>query len=106
MKNAEFMTRYEVDELVSKPKPGQAVIQAFFTQKNWAVYAIVPGWPGKRFTVHDVAMAPNAHASLLGYADALHWKASGDGIEIEMPEMSADAALAQYAYVIKLDGAK
>jgi alpha-L-fucosidase len=105
-KNSEFMTRYEVDDFISKPKPSQAVIQAFFTQKDGAVYAIVPGWPGKRFTVHDISMASNARASLLGYADSLHWKAVGDGIELEMPEMSADRATAQYAYVIKLEGAK
>jgi alpha-L-fucosidase len=104
--NSEFMTRYEVDDYVSKPKPGQAVIQAFFTQKDGAVYAILPGWPGKRFTVHDISMPVNARASLLGYADSLRWKAAGNGIELEMPEMSADAALAQYAYVIKLEGAK
>ena len=28
-KNSEYMTRYEVDDFISKPKPGQAVIQAF-----------------------------------------------------------------------------
>ena len=105
-KNAEFMTRYEVDDFISKPKPGQAVIQAFFTQKDGSVYAIVPGWPGKRFTVHDVSMETHARASLLGYADSLRWKPAGDGIELEMPVMSADRAMAQYAYVIKLDGAK
>ncbi len=60
MKNSEFMTEYEPEALISRPKPGQAVIQAFFTQKDGAVYAIVPGWPGKKFTVKGVTMGRTA----------------------------------------------
>ena len=106
MKNSEFMTEYEPEALISRPKPGQAVIQAFFTQKDGAVYAIVPGWPGKKFTVKGVTMGANGKASLLGFADSLKWKASAGGIDLELPDVGSDRQIAQYAYVIKLDGAK
>ena len=106
MKNSEFMTKYEVEELISRPKPGQAVIQAFFTQKAGNVYAIVPGWPGRKMVLKGMTMPSSGHASLLGFADTLSWKKAGDGIEVELPDLGADAAAAQYAYVIKLAGAK
>ena len=106
MKNSEFMTEYEPEALISRPKPGQAVIQAFFTQKDGAVYAIVPGWPGKKFTVKGVTMSPTGKASLLGFTDSLKWKASAGGIDLELPDVGSDRQIAQYAYVIKLDGAK
>ena len=33
--------------------PGKASIEAFFTAKGKDVYAILPRWPGRRFTVKD-----------------------------------------------------
>jgi alpha-L-fucosidase len=106
MKNSEFMTKYEVEELISRPQPGQAVIQAFFTQKGNDVYAIVPGWPGKKFVIKGVTMGPSAQASLLGFADRLTWRPAPGGIEVDMPDIGSDAAKTEYAYVIKLAGAK
>ncbi|MFX7934466.1 hypothetical protein ABTK33_20485, partial [Acinetobacter baumannii] len=58
------MTRYEIDDYVGKAKPGQAVIEAFFTAKGKDVYAIVPGWPGKKLVLKDMAK-PSA-VSMLG----------------------------------------
>ena len=96
-----FMTRYEVEDYVSRPKPGQAVIQTFFTAKGGNLYAILPLWPGKRLTLRDVSLDANATVRLLG-GGAVAWKANGANIELELP----DPPPAQEAYVVRLTGVK
>ena len=47
--NKEFSTAYDVTKLASKPEPGKAGIEAFFTSKGDSVYAILPrDGPGER----------------------------------------------------------
>src|SRR5690242_6982665 len=54
LQTGEFMTRYEVTDYIERKKPGQAVIETFFTKKGADVYAIVPGWPGAKLTLRGV----------------------------------------------------
>ena len=89
--NAEFMTHYEVYELVERKTPGQAVIEAFFTAKGGDLYAILPSWPGKEFTVHGVTPGANAAVTMLGSNAPLKWARAGDGIRVTMPEFPAKA---------------
>ena len=97
LKQSQYMERYEIDDYVSHPKPGQAVIEAFFTSKGDTLYAIVPGRPVK-VVLKDVAAT---EVSMLG-AGAIEWKANGGNIEVEMPF----TAPSQHASVIKLSGVK
>ncbi len=103
LETGEFMTKYEVTDFVDRKKPGQAVIQAFFTAKGDDVYAIVPGWPGKQLVLKDVSAGPGMSAKLLGGGD-LKWSVSGKNIVIDMPDLPADSAKTQYAYAIRLHG--
>src|SRR5690606_2253712 len=48
LKSGQYAVRYEVTDYVDRKKPGQAVIEAFFTSKGKDVYAIVPGWPERK----------------------------------------------------------
>ncbi|MEO8659809.1 MAG: alpha-L-fucosidase, partial [Bryobacteraceae bacterium] len=66
LNTGEFMTRYEVTDYVDRKKPGQAVIEAFFTAKGKDVYAIVPGWPGRQLVLKDVSAPAGMKVSLLG----------------------------------------
>ncbi len=95
-KNSQFMTRYEIDDYVGHPKPGQATIEAFFTAKGKTVYAIVPGAP-RRITLKDVPSTADTRVTVLGRGDAA-WKIEGDGITVELP----DPPPAQHATVIKI----
>jgi alpha-L-fucosidase len=104
LKTGEYMIRYEITDFVDRKKPGQAVIEAFFTAKGDDVFAIVPGWPGSQFVIDDVQAKPGMTATLLGRSEILKWSASGNNITIQMPEPSGDAAKAQYAHVIRLRG--
>ncbi len=60
------MTRYEVTDYVERKKPGQAVIEAFFTSKGNDLYAIVPGIPGERFVLKNATAEGGASVELLG----------------------------------------
>ena len=104
LKSGQHAVRYEVTDYVDRKKPGQAVIEAFFTAKGNDVYAIVPGWPGRKLVLKDVQAPSNLKVSLLGTTVALTWRQSGKDLVIDLPELSADAAKAQYAYAIKLAG--
>jgi alpha-L-fucosidase len=104
LETGQYMTHYSVMEFIEPKKPGQAVIEAFFTSHGDDVYAIVPGWPGSRFVVKNVEAPADMKASLLGTDADLKWTAEGDGVAVEMPPAPGDAAKAQYAYVIKLPG--
>jgi alpha-L-fucosidase len=104
LKTGEYMIRYEITDFVDRKKPGQAVIEAFFTAKGDDVFAIVPGWPGPQFVINDVQAKPGMTATLLGRSEILKWSASGSNITVQMPEPSGDAAKAQYAHVIRLRG--
>jgi alpha-L-fucosidase len=103
LETGEFMTRYEVTDYVDRKKPGQAVIEAFFTAKGDDVYAIVPGWPGKQLVIKDASAGPGMGARMLGGSD-LKWSVSGKNIVIDMPDLPADSAKTQYAYAICLRG--
>jgi alpha-L-fucosidase len=97
--NSEFETAYDVTKLAGEPVPGKAAIEAFFTRKGNDVYAILPRWPGKSFAVRGIGTVKSA--TLLGAPGALHFKASGDGADIRLPDLPAKL-LHQPAWVIKL----
>jgi alpha-L-fucosidase len=99
--NQEFESAYDVSKLVEKPPAGKASIVAFFTSKGNDVYAILPRWPGKSFTVMDVDPAGVRSVHLLGSAEALKFKPQGTGVEVELPEAPEDL-MAQPAWVLKV----
>ena len=95
----EFETAYDVAALAAAPAPGKAAIEAFFTTRGNDVYAILPRWPGRSFTVRGIG--PVRSAQLLGATGALTVKRVHDGVAIRLPALP-DALLHQPAWVIKL----
>lgn len=106
LQTGEYMTRYEVTDYVERKKPGQAVIEAFFTAKGDDVYAIIPGWPGSRFVVKDVAASGDVKAEMMGVPGALRCSMQGKDLVVELPPAPGDALKSQHAYVIKLSGVR
>jgi len=72
-----------------------------YTARDGAVYAIHLGWPGRRLTLGIPKATPGTRVSLLGYDAHIHWKRSGDGIRITMPD---ELPVAAPAFVFKLTG--
>ena len=99
--NKEYDSDYDVSKLIGEPADGKATIEAFFTKKGTAVYAILPRWPGRQFVWKDaVALAP-VSVSLLGVPGALRHTKTGSAITIDLPDLPA-RLLAQPAWVLKL----
>jgi alpha-L-fucosidase len=90
-----------VARLTEKATPGKAAIEAFFTAKDNAVYAILPRWPGRHFTVKELAGAPLKSVALLGSPAQLHFKAQAGTVTIDLPELP-EQLLGQPAWVLKL----
>jgi alpha-L-fucosidase len=103
LQTGEFMIKYDITDFVDHKKPGQAVIETFFTAKGDDVYAIVPGWPGKQLVIRDALATPGMTVTLLGGGE-LKWSAPGNNVVVEMPDIPADSAKTSYAYAIRLHG--
>jgi alpha-L-fucosidase len=97
--NDEFNSSYDVSRLTDKQAAGKAAIDAFFTAKGGDVYAILPRWPGKRFTLKDFDGVKSV--SLLGSPAQVHFKAQGSSVSIDLPEMPEEL-MSQPAWVLKL----
>jgi alpha-L-fucosidase len=97
--NKEFETAYDVTKLASKPEPGKAGIEAFFTSKGDDVYAILPRWPGGTFQVKDIAGVKSV--ALLGSSAPVKFSSAGGAVSIQLPELSEDLR-PQPAWVLKL----
>jgi alpha-L-fucosidase len=102
--NAEFNANYDVAKLAGKPEGGKASIEAFFTAKASDLYAILPRWPGRQFTVKGYAGAKPKAVTLLGNAAPLPFKSGAGSVTVELPELPEEL-LAQPAWVLKLRGA-
>ena len=85
--NQEFNANYDVSKLAESPAARKAAIDAFFTAKHYSVYAILPRWPGKQFTIKQFDASRLKSVSLLGFGRPLHWKANGDSVSVELPDV-------------------
>ena len=99
--NQEFETAYDVAKLTAKPAPGRASIEAFFTAKGKDVFAILPRWPGREFTIKDTGGLDVKTVSLLGGAAPLRFAKNGTAIRVELPDLPEEL-LGQPAWVLKL----
>jgi alpha-L-fucosidase len=88
-----------VTQLTAKQVPGKASIEAFFTAKGNDVFAILPRWPGKSFTVQKVAGLKSV--SLLGVPGTLRFQAAKGGVTVTLPDVPEDL-MRQPAWVLKL----
>jgi alpha-L-fucosidase len=104
LETGEFMTRYEVTDYVERKKPGQAVIEAFFTAKGDDLYAIVPGVPSERFVLKNATAKTGASVELLGVKGPLKTSAVEDGLAVELPRVKSLELASQPAFVLRFRG--
>jgi alpha-L-fucosidase len=104
LETGEYMTRYEVTDFIERKKPGQAIIEAFFTAKGDDVYAIVPGLPGDRFVLKNAALKPGGTVELLGHSGTLKTAAGNGGISVELPGANSPLLASQPAFVLRFHG--
>ena len=106
VKYGEFMTGYDINKLTGRPAGDQAAIEAFFTAKGNSLYAILPRWPGKEFTLKEIVPAQGATVTLLGAEAPLTWKAARGGLVVQFPEPTDAQLAAPYGFVLRLTGVK
>ena len=85
LETGEFMTRYEVTDYLERKKPGQAIIEAFFTRKGRDVFAIVPGAQRARLRIRGATLPPGTTVTMLGSTAALSWKQEANDIVVTLP---------------------
>jgi alpha-L-fucosidase len=83
--NKEFMTPYDITDYVDRKKPGQAVIEAFFTAKTGDIYAIFPEPLHGDWTLQDVHVSNATKVTALGANSPLSWDHEANGIRIHLP---------------------
>jgi alpha-L-fucosidase len=91
--NKEFMTRYDITDYVDRKKPGQAVIEAFFTAKAGDVYAIFPGPRHGDWTLQDIRVSKATKVTALRSGAAVSWEPAANGIRIHFPATGGPEAV-------------
>lgn len=102
----QYKVEYDINVVTGDAKDGNAVIEAFFTQKEDALYAITPRWPGDTFTLKDVTPAESAKITMLGVDGELNWTQDGDDVVISLPDFGPNDAPCEHAYVLKVSAVK
>ena len=102
MEEKEFMSDYNISKMVDTPPSGFARVDAFFTAKADAVYAILPRWPEKEFVMDDIGGSVNV--TLLETGDRLEAKTAGRQLRIDVPAELRSKLPPRPAYVLKIDG--
>lgn len=96
----EVMAPYDVLKLVESPGDGSAVVDAFFTCNNQAVFAILPHWPVGSFTFGGIDAQSVKSVVLLGDNRPLAFQGTADGTSVDLPAISG-THLTQPAWVLK-----
>ena len=65
------------------------------------MFAILPRWPGRRFTVKDAGALDVKSVTLLGGPGSLQFTKAGTSITVELPDLPEEL-LGQPAWVLKL----
>lgn len=99
LETGEFMTRYEITDYIERRKPGQAVIEAFFTAKGGDVFAIIPGRLPTRLMLRGVEAPAGMQATLLG-GGSVPWTAQANDIVLDLAAQTATG----HAHVVRLPG--
>jgi alpha-L-fucosidase len=102
LEQKEFRAEYDITQMVDNPPSGYARVEAFFTQKDANIYAILPRWPQGDLVLHDFAASNAAKATLIGSERSLSLKTSGRDIVIAIPDSLRAGEPPQQAYVIRM----
>ena len=95
----EFMADYPIKNLIDTPPQGYARIDAFFTAKGNAVYAILPRRPVGQVLLNGVV---GTKVTLLENGAALEASRQGNQLRVRIPEAMSAALPHREAYVLKI----
>jgi alpha-L-fucosidase len=106
LEQKEFMAAYDITKLVDAPPAGMAHIEAFFTAKDDALYAIVPRRLAGDVVLNDIEAPGGVRATLLETGQPLESTLDDRRLTIRIPYALAASLPFRQAYVFKLAGAR
>jgi len=92
--------------LVDTPPANYARVEAFFTTKKDAVYAILPHRPSGDVVLDDIEAPSGVKVTLLEGGQELSSTRQGKQLRIRIPDSVSAKLPVRQAYVLKLAGAK
>jgi alpha-L-fucosidase len=98
-----FMANYDINQLVI-PNNKQAFVELFFTSKGPAIYGIVPFYSPK-ILIKDIEAGSRMQVSILGLQKPVKWKATKNGIELDISSLKP-SDLPNQAFVVKIANSK
>lgn len=98
----QYKSGYDILQLTVNPPPGAAVKEVMFTRKGTTLFAIVPVLPAPELILHDLVLPPATTISLLGFADSVAWRQTGNAVVIAVPTLNVSRDGGRAAYVFRL----
>jgi alpha-L-fucosidase len=98
----EWRYNYDVASIAGRPSQGRAAVEAFFTAKEDTLYAILPAWPSRSMVIKGVRPSAQTAVTMLGLERPLTRTPAGDGLAVEIPQLSVDELPCEQAYTLKL----
>jgi alpha-L-fucosidase len=102
LEEKEFRAEYDITKLVDAPPAGFARVEAFFTTKGDALYAILPRRPLNEIVLDDIEVPSGARVTLLETGQTLESTTQGNQLRIRVPDSLAVNLPLRQAYVLKI----
>jgi alpha-L-fucosidase len=106
LEEKEFMSDYDITKLVDTPPNGYARVDAFYTARTGAVYAILPRRPVGEVVLDGIEAPGGVRVTLLESGQELASVLQRKQLRVRIPDTLAAALPARQAYVLKLEGAR
>ena len=96
------MAKYDIKEITAKSGSGKAVVEAFFTKKEDALYAVCPNWPGDMLLLEMDEPTDETSVIMLGHEDKLRWMYVDGKVVVGLSQISVNDLPCRYGYTFKI----
>jgi alpha-L-fucosidase len=99
----DYHSGFPIYEMTISPKPGNAVKEMWFTQKNKNVYAFTPGWPKEnKLVIKNIKITATTQIQLLGVDKNLPHKTIQNGIQVDLSGVGINDLPCNYVYGFRI----
>ena len=104
---SDFHSGFPIYEMTISPKEGNSVKEFWFTKKESNLYAFSPEWPKtKSIFIKDVKPTKETNISLMGCDKSLKYKATSEGIIIDISSIGIRDLKSQFVFGFKISNIK
>lgn len=100
----EFNAAYDITQIVDSPPAGYARVDAFFTAKLDAIYALLPRLSESQIAFENFSASTGAKVTFLEFGDELKWRGEGNHLRVEVPEPVRLKLPRREIYTLKMTG--